>query len=311
MVHLTQNLTEETPTITYDQAPALDIVSFGYQNTIGHLVPLLKMSLPLFIIVGIVYGLCYESVSQFALFKKGSTELVIGKVQLMAGLYFVVVTLINFYLSYCNMRYIRDAYKGTLQKNIFRYLLPSKSLLVLILLNILFFVANCIFLILITLGFVLLVIPGIVIMFAVLYIHVRLLLISPANPVLYFMEEEKGVIHAIKRSWKLTQNNFWRTVLVFLVVLLLQLILISPFSIISYLSSMLTTLKPAISSQILFKSLHILLLIVLWLGQYLVYRSGSLFVWSRYYLDLNVRYQETQEAIDEETTSNQGQLQNE
>lgn len=261
----------------YPPASILDITSYGFRAALRHIGSMTLILLPLLIPLALGYGFSYATILQAS---KGDFTNPMGFV---IGIFMQFgCILLSYYLYYVILRYVRDVFFEAVQPNLFSYLLPKFSLLGVLGLALLLMIAWIPAGIVMLIGFILVIVPGII---AVLYFSVWSSMIF----VTYLAHPEKGISSALVEVYQLLKGSFWRSIGLVMLVGLINMIISSPVGIINYISQILVETNPSFLESIWFALAYTTLYGVGAWFHATVGVSGGFFVMYRFYFDLRNR----------------------
>ncbi len=288
------------PNPQYQPASVLDIVSFGYRQVFKILWPLTKLALPFLILCSVTMGALMPSYMHFSMgmqshaFQSGFQENFVTS--LFYGFLFFIIGVLQYYLFYVFLCFIQDLYLDTVKPNLFSYWLPQKNLLGLLGISFLFLAASIPASVILLIGFILLVLPGLAVLAGILFFMIRLAFTWIA----YMLEPETGILDAFQKSWALTQHNFWRSVGLLCLILVIQGIIFAPFGLISII---ITGLSFSLMGQghFVFSIVYTLYFAIRFWAQYVIGIGGLIFISYRYVFDLEARKNATVSIVPPET----------
>lgn len=267
----------------YNPMPVLDIVSYGYRQFFRAIVPLTKLSLPFLLFAAITGGFIYPDLLKVQAAGEPSVE-DLGMFLAMSSM-MGLGTVVMYYALYPMLRYVRDVYADEIKDSLFSYLIPQGSLLGLLGIMICYAVGSVLAVLLTFIGFLLLVVPGLVLIGGIFFLNYRFAMVWVA----YMDAPSQGVFNAFRESWRLTENNFWRTVGLGIVCTIIQSILNFPFSLVDFFMGFLSGLNPSMVNHPVFPVVSASLLGVSYWAQFVLGFGGIIFVFYRYLFDLRVR----------------------
>lgn len=266
----------------YPPTTVLEIVSFGYRKLFEHLWPITKLSLPFILFASLTGGFFYADMIQASEAETLSPQQAIGSIAYGLGLLPLV------YLLYALIRYARDVFcEDSVQANPYAYLMPNKTLLGLLGIWLLFVVAMFPIMLLMVLGFILLILPGIAVVVGLVIAAVRMTMVWYT----YLLTPEQGIIEAFRQSWRLTKDNFWRTLGLGLLLGLIQWVINLPFSLLHGMLGLVNTFNPAILTSPVFPMVAAVFLAMSYWAQLILGTGAVFFVHFRYLFDLKARHE--------------------
>lgn len=270
----------------YEPASVLDIVSFGYRKLFRTLGPLTKLSLPVALLSGVLMGSAYPILLKMQHYAMAAPQSFDDMATLLGvGVAVLFGVMLMFYFFYVLLRYARDLYLDEVQKNIYAYLKPEQKFVGMIGIAFLLAIATIPIGLILFLGFLFLVVPGLIVVLALIFAGVRLVLVWNI-----YMIKASDIFDAFVRSWQLTRGNFWRTLGLVFLVAIIQNIIGLPFSVLSSANDAIASLNPSFTNTVLFQLICTIIFSIGYWAQYVIGLGGSIFVYYRYYFDLEARH---------------------
>ncbi len=279
----------------YGSASVVDIVSFGYKKMFENLWPLTRMCLPILILNGVTWGMIQQEMVGF---QDRKDNLSLNDL-LQMGLSFVVlffVSILLYYLMYAIVRYCRDLYRDELEEPWYQYLFPKKSLLGVLGLGFLQVAASIPAIVIIVIGFLFLIVPGVAMLMLFGYGCYLVYLV-------YIDKPERGVFDSIRYTVELVKPNWLRTIGLACVVTLINMIISIPFSVVSSIISAVAQLMPSLQQSFLYFLTNAVLYTAMYWVQMVIGVGGVAFVLYRYLFDMEYR-QASEAAIADEKLQN-------
>jgi hypothetical protein len=268
---------------TYAPTPVLDIVSFGYRKFFNHLLPLTKIASPFLLFASLVIGFVYpEQLRIQRITEPGLADII--PILTMYGM-LLVATGVMQYSLYAGIQYVRDVYYDEVNPSLASYMIPKMSLFGVFSIFSLYMVSFIFAVIITFIGFLLLILPGLAMLVGIFYATNRLALVW----VSYFNDPKLGVMHAFRQSWALTENNFWRTVGLCFVTTVIQTIISLPFNLIDFIIGLISGFNPSFVANPLFPFMYSVLMAVSYWAQFVLGVGGMMFVFFRFFFDLQSR----------------------
>ncbi len=272
--------------IKYGRAPVVDIVSFGYKKFFQHLLPMTKLSLPALLFSGLITGFVYGDLARLEGSQAGSdipmSEL--GFLFVTLGL-FLLGLLLMCYMLYVSLRYARDVYMDEVDENLYNYLLPKDTLLGIIAISLINFVATIPILVVMVIGFFLLIIPGLVVLVGFVYLGLRFSLVWK----IYMLSPENGIIDAYRESWNLTEGNVLRCIGLSFIISFISGLIAFPFGIFEGILKAVAQFNPGFTSGLVFALIASALVMLSYWAKFILGPGGSYFVGYRFLFDLKAR----------------------
>ncbi len=269
----------------------LDIVSFSFRQTVNQIIPFTKLSLAFVLFAGLTIGFLYPDFLKLRLAMHHHNFAGVNWFQIiLMALLFMGVGLLFYYLIYVFAKYIQDLYNDSLSPDIYSYYALDERLWGLIGVGLIYLLGLIIGGVAIALGFVALILPGLILMGVFAFLNVRFSLVW----VTYFLHPENGIWGAFGNSWRLTSGNVWRAMGLWTLMLTILYIVNAPLGIASgALGFMYGFSKPFAAS-----ALCTVLFMAVYTGIYwfkVISISATVFGWFRFYFDLEARQNQLQE----------------
>lgn len=283
------------PQTTYGSAAVLDMVSFGLRRVFADLKALLLLAAPVVLYTALTSSALQTMTSLSPTDFQGG-DLTNPKVMgtLMMTMVLIPFSLLGYlamaYLMYVNMKYLTDALLGQVSANLWSYYKPDKRLLGWLGLIAIYSVGLVMMVVIIAIGFILLIIPGLLLLLGSFYLYGRLFLASSV----YFLDPDAGVMDSFGVSWRLVDHQqFWRAMALLMVSGLLLSLISLPFSLVNAVLSFVTTLSQsgggqffgAISPPVVFVMMLVSTLLV-YMMQIGVVANASYCIQTRFLFDL-------------------------
>jgi hypothetical protein len=270
----------------FSPTAVIDIVSFGYRRLFKNLWPVTKLSLPFVLFSGLTGGFFYSDLLQLQKLDANTTPTIDDLISLglVYGV-FLLGTVVMFYALYAILRYVKDLHHDEVDSNLYNYIFPEGRLWGLLGISLLYGVAAIPLGILMILGFIMLILPGLAVLVGIIYLATRLTM----SWVAYMERPEMGMFDAFAQSWRLTADNFWRTLAISFVVAVVSTIINTPFSVLGSISGMVAQLNPSFVSNPVFPVMSSVILAISNWAQYVIGMGGMVFVYFRFYYDLESR----------------------
>lgn len=188
-----------------ERASVVEIVTYGYKACLKSLWPITRLILPVVLIYAVsITGMYMTCIGIDANGQTGKLQNLLVQVTLIMT---VVSWLACAYMYYPVARYIRDVCWNEARDNVFGYLIPQKSLLGCAGLILLLVAAFMPVAVLGTIGFLFLIVPGMMV-FTYFYTWFAMAL------AIYLGNPELGIINAMSETCNLFRGNNWRVIAV-------------------------------------------------------------------------------------------------
>jgi hypothetical protein len=272
----------------------VDIVITGYKKSLGSIKPLTLVSLPVVLFSAITMGWLYPDANSMSDQAAKTFSEAMQQLQLMIPMMglSILSSLLTYYVStFVLLQFFRDLYQGEIQEDVYTYLRPTPKAGGIFGIAFFVFLATLLSIVLIALGLILLILPGLALLCGFLALLARICLVNH----IYISEPEVGFIDAFGKSWTLTQGYFWRTVGLLCLMLLAQFFLSIPLYIVSVVMGLLAVVVQMFSGAFPMALLYVPLFALTYWLSLAVTSPGAISTLQGYYLDLKAR--QTQRSV--------------
>ncbi len=260
-----------------------EILHDGYQGLLESLIPLTKLGLPFFIFGGATSGFIFSDNSIFLHPHRIHSFQELSKLLAGSGL-MILISVVMAYVYYIFIRYIRDTYQNAVKSDLYDYLIPQMDLLGLIGLMLISIFLSIPALVVILIGLILLVVPGIIIL---IYFSTWVMMLY----VTYINNSKAGILEGLRENLGLLKGMFWRTVALGFIAGLVKFLIELPFSFILQAVMAIARLHPGAGQTYSLPILFSVLFSATYWAHFVLGTGGFLFVMMRYYWDLRDQHQ--------------------